>query len=159
MTQHVHVKLNTGLPCKSSIQHEEDSFHKQTGLKLKGETSKVLLWSSVLYGSETWTLRGVGWTQKQLESFQMWCWRNMEKISWTDHVRNEAGLHRVKEERNILHAMKRVKDNWIWHILRMSCLLKHVNEGNIEGRIWVTWRRGRRCKQLLNEHKEKRGYW
>jgi len=27
--------------------------------------------------------------QKHLESFEMWCWRRMEKISWTDHVRNE----------------------------------------------------------------------
>jgi hypothetical protein len=30
----------------------------------------------------------------------MYCWRRMEKISWTDRVRNEAILHLVKEERN-----------------------------------------------------------
>ena len=30
--------------------------------------------------------------QKHLESFEMWCWRRMEKISWTDHVRNEDVL-------------------------------------------------------------------
>jgi hypothetical protein len=36
--------------------------------------------------------------QMYLESFEMWCWRRMEKISWTDHVRNEEVLHRVKEE-------------------------------------------------------------
>jgi hypothetical protein len=30
----------------------------------------------------------------------MWCWRRMEKISWTDRVKNEEVLHRVKEERN-----------------------------------------------------------
>ena len=30
--------------------------------------------------------------QKYLESFEMWCWRRMEKISWTDHVRNEDVL-------------------------------------------------------------------
>jgi hypothetical protein len=35
--------------------------------------------------------------QKYLESFEMWCWRRMEKISWTDRVRNEEVLHRVKE--------------------------------------------------------------
>jgi hypothetical protein len=35
--------------------------------------------------------------------FEMWCWRKMEKISWTDHVRNEKALLRVKEQRNILH--------------------------------------------------------
>ena len=31
-------------------------------------------------------------SQKYLESFEMWCWRRMEKISWTDHVRNEEML-------------------------------------------------------------------
>jgi len=34
--------------------------------------------------------------QKCLESFELWCWRRMEKISWTDHVRNEEVLHRVQ---------------------------------------------------------------
>jgi hypothetical protein len=44
-------------------------------------------------GAETWTLPKVD--QKYLESFEMWCWRRMEKISWTDRVRNEEVLHRV----------------------------------------------------------------
>jgi len=43
-----------------------------------------------LYGAETWTLRAAD--QKYLESFEMWCWRRIEKISWTDHVRNEEVL-------------------------------------------------------------------
>jgi hypothetical protein len=30
--------------------------------------------------------------QKHLERFEMWCWRRMEKISWTHHVRNENVL-------------------------------------------------------------------
>jgi hypothetical protein len=57
--------------------------------------------------------------QKYLERFEMWCWRRMEN-SWTDHVRNEV-LHRVKEERNIIHTVKRRKANWIGHILRTNC--------------------------------------
>jgi hypothetical protein len=40
----------------------------------------------------------------------------MEKISWTDRLNNEAVLHRVKEERNILHTIRRRKANWIGHI-------------------------------------------
>jgi hypothetical protein len=59
----------------------------------------------------------------------------MEKISWTDRVRNEEILHRVKEERNILHTIKSRKATWIGHILRRNCLLKQVIEGKIEGRI------------------------
>ena len=58
----------------------------------------------------------------------------MEKISWTDHVRNEEVLQRVKEERNVLQTMQRKKANWIGHILRRNCLLKHVVEGKIRGK-------------------------
>jgi hypothetical protein len=47
----------------------------------------------------------------------MWCWKRMEKISWTDCVRNEEILHRVKEARHNLHKIKRRKDNWLGHIL------------------------------------------
>jgi hypothetical protein len=59
----------------------------------------------------------------------------MEKISWTNRVGSEELLHRDKEERSILHTIKRRKANWIGHILRRNCLLKHVIEGKIEGRI------------------------
>jgi hypothetical protein len=58
----------------------------------------------------------------------------MEKISWTDRARNEEVLHRVKDERNILHTVKRRKANWIGHILSRNCLLKQVIEGKLEGR-------------------------
>ena len=68
-----------------------------------------------------------------LESFEMWCWRSMEKISWTDHVRNKDVLLRVKEQRNILHEIRKGKANWISHILRRNCLLQQVIEGKIQG--------------------------
>jgi hypothetical protein len=43
----------------------------------------------------------------------------MERISWTDHVRNEV-LLAVKEERNILHEISKRRANWIGHILRKT---------------------------------------
>jgi hypothetical protein len=46
----------------------------------------------------------------------------MEKIGWTDRVRNEEVLQRVKKERNMLQTIRR-KANWIGHILRRNCLL------------------------------------
>jgi hypothetical protein len=53
--------------------------------------------------------------------------------------------------------MYRRKANWIGHILRRNCLLIHVIEGKIEGRMQVAVRRGRRSKQLLDYIKEKKG--
>jgi hypothetical protein len=114
---------------------------------------KCYIWSIALYGAETWTLRKLD--QKYLESFEMWCQRKMEKISWTDRVSNEAVLYRVKEDRNKFDTIRRRKANWIGHILRTNCLLKHIIEGKISG----TRRRERRCKQLLDDLKEARRYW
>jgi hypothetical protein len=66
----------------------------------------------------------------------MWCWRRLAKVSWTDHIKNEV-LRKVKEERNVLHTIKREKANWIGDILHRKCLLKHVIEGKIEKRVEV----------------------
>jgi len=82
----------------------------------------------------------------------------MEKISWTDHVRNEDVLLRAKEQRNILHEIHKQKANWIGHISRRNCLLQRVTEGKIKGELEATGRRGRRRKKLLDDLKERRGY-
>jgi len=105
--------------------------------------------------AETWTLRAVD--QKHLESFEMCCWRRMEKISWTDRVRNEI-LLRVKEERNILQEISKRKANWIGHILRRNCLLQWDTESKIKGGIEGTGRRRRRRRKLLDDLKERKGY-
>ena len=76
------------------------------------------------------------------------------EIIRTDVVSNEEVLTRVKEERNILQTVKRGKTNLICHILHRNCLLNHVTEGKIEGRIEVTGRRGIRRKQPLDDFKE-----
>jgi hypothetical protein len=63
----------------------------------------------------------------------MWCWRRLEKISWTDYVRNEEVLLRVEGQRNILHGIVKRKANWIGHILFRNCLLQQVIEVKING--------------------------
>ena len=88
----------------------------------------------------------------------MCCCRRMEKIRWTDHVRNEEVLLRVNEQRNILHEIRKRKANWIGHILRRNCILQQVIEGKIKGQIEVTKRRGIRRKKLLDDLKDRRGY-
>jgi hypothetical protein len=84
-----------------------------------------------LYGAETWKLWAVD--QKHLESFEIWYWIRLEKINWTDHVKNEEILLRVKEQGNVLHEISKQKANWIGQILRINCLLQRVIKGKIKG--------------------------
>ena len=142
--------------AKAAFKKERTLFTSTLDLELRKKLVKCYIWSIALYGAETWTLRAVD--QKHLESFEMWCWRRMEKISWTDHVRNEEVLLRVKEQRNILHEICKRKANWIGLILRKNCLLQWVIVGKMQGGIEVTGRQERRCTKLLDYLKERREY-
>jgi hypothetical protein len=80
--------------AKVTFNKKRTGFTSTLDLELRKKLVKCLIWSIALYGAGNWTLRAVD--QKQLESFEMWCWRRMGKTSWTDHVRNEDVLLRVK---------------------------------------------------------------
>jgi hypothetical protein len=82
----------------------------------------------------------------------------MEQISWTDHLRNEEVLLRVKEQGNILHEISERMDNWIGHILRRNYLLRQAIEGKMKGRTELKGRRGRRRRKLVDYLKESGGY-
>ena len=67
-------------------------------------------------------------------------------------------LLRVNEQRNILHAIRKRKANWIGHILCRNCLIRQAIEGKINGKMEVTRRRSRSRKKLLDDLREGTGY-
>jgi hypothetical protein len=71
-------------------------FTSKMDLELRKKLVKWYIWSIALYGAETWTLGALD--QKNQESFKIWCWKRMEKISWTERVRNEEVLLNVRSK-------------------------------------------------------------
>ena len=76
--------------AKTAFNKKKALFTSKLNLNLRKKLVQCYIWNIALYGAETWTVRVVD--QKYLESFKMWCRRRMEKISWTDHVRNKEVL-------------------------------------------------------------------
>jgi hypothetical protein len=68
--------------AKAAFNKNKNLVTSKLDLNLRKKLVKCYIWSIALYGAETWVLRKVD--QKYLESFEMWSWRRMEKISWTD---------------------------------------------------------------------------
>ena len=83
---------------------------------------KCFVWSVALYGAGTWTLRRN--ERKRMEAFEMWAWRRMERVKWTDKIRNAVVLERVGEGRIMLKVIQKKKRNLLGHWLRKNCLLK-----------------------------------
>jgi hypothetical protein len=113
---------------KAALNEKKTLFTSKLHLNLGKKLVKCYIWGIILCGAKIWTLRKVD--QKFLKSSEM-CWRRLKNIIWTGHMRHEV-LHRVKEERSILHTIKRMKADWIGYIFRRNCLLKHVIEEKIE---------------------------
>jgi hypothetical protein len=81
----------------------------------------------------------------------------MEKICWNDHVKDGEVLFIVMKQRNILHEISKQKANWIGHIFRRNCLLRQFIFKKLKGGIYVSGKRGRRRRKLLDDLKERRG--
>ena len=142
--------------AKEAFNRIRTIFTSISDLNVRKKLVNCYISSIALNTAETRTFRKVN--QKYLGSYEIWCRRRKEKISWTDRVRSGEVLRRVREDKNIIHTIKRSKANWIGHILRRNCLLKHTVEGKI-GEIEMMGKQGRRRKQLLDYLKERKGYW
>jgi hypothetical protein len=80
----------------------------------------------------------------------------LEWETFQTKVVEEISTHNLCSD--ILHKISKRKANFIGHILRRNCLLRHVIEEEIKGGIEVAGRRGRRGRKLLDDLKERRGY-
>ncbi|KAJ4440465.1 hypothetical protein ANN_08606 [Periplaneta americana] len=144
------MKINVN-KMKTMVTERKVKKKKEHLLRTSGELRKRLVkcfvWSVALYGAETWTLRRS--EEKRIEAFEMWLWRRMEHVKWTDRIRNEGLLERVDKERIMLKLMRKRKRNWLGHWLRRNCLLKDALEGMANGRrVW-----GRRRYQMIDDIK------
>lgn len=137
---------------KAAFEKERRVLIGKLDLRLKKRLVNSLIWSVAFYGAETWTINAAD--KRTLESFEMWIWRRMLKISWREHRRNDDMLHEVGEERNFINVIKRRQKNWIGHVLRGEGLLREVIEGRYQG----TRARGRRGKSMLDDLKGNGSY-
>ena len=138
--------------AKDAFNKKRELLTKKLSQNLKKKVIKTIVWSTALYGAEAWALKEQD--RKRLEAFEMWCWRNMEKISWRNHTTNEDVLNLVGEKRKILKVILARKKRWIGHILRGEGLVKDVMEGRTFGKKG----RGRPRIMLLDDLKKDDSY-
>ena len=124
---------------KTRIARAKEAFSKRRELltksmshKIKKKMIKTLVWSIALYASETWTLRKEEY--KKLDALEMWLWRRMEKVSWTQRKTNEEILKIVGEKRRLVNMVVERKKRWIGHVLREDELMREVLEGRMIGK-------------------------
>jgi hypothetical protein len=118
--------------AKEAFNNRKELLTRKISKKVKKKIVKTIVWSVALYGAETWTM-GIE-EKKRVEALEMWIWRKMEGVMWSDKISNEKVLEAVGEKRTMLQVILDRQKRWIGHNIRRGGLLKEVIEGKIEGK-------------------------
>ena len=131
------TEINVRLAIAQQVMRQLTEIWKsaEISLKLKKQLVKSLVWSIALYGSESWAVKKCD--EKRITAFELWCWRRVLRISWTEYktnvwVRQKIG---VPEQNGLLEQLKKRKLAKYGHWKRRSeGLVMAVTEGEIEGK-------------------------
>ena len=93
---------------------------------------KTYVWSILLYGCESWTITTE--TRKKLEAVEMWFFRRMLRISWTEKRSNESILEETNQERSLINTIRKRQLKFLGHICRHKGLEFLSLTGKIEGK-------------------------
>jgi len=66
----------------------------------------------------------------RLQHSKVWTWRNMEKICWIEHNRNQEVMETIGEGRALMHTTRASQREWIGHMERGDWMLRTVIEEN-----------------------------
>ena len=122
------------------IEIARDAFNSMlttiTSRHIRMKTRKIIIkayvWLTLLYGCEPWTITTRNITT--LQSFEMWAYRKMMKISWREKKTNDEVLEMVEEQLYIIPTIKKRKITYFGHTIRRNNIHRLILEGPLEGK-------------------------
>ena len=120
-------------PSKRSILEKQRTTAGKCEHRFKNETSQVF--SVVTCAAETWMYSVE--VKRRNREFEMWTYRRILKISWTERVTNEVVKQRMNAKEDLVMMMARRKMKYAGHIFRglAGVLLSLATEGIVEGKF------------------------
>ena len=106
--------------------------NRKLSLQSRKRMVKSYIWSILLYGCETWTISKK--MEKKLEAAEMWLWRRVLSVPWTERVTNHRILERMDTTRELLNTIRKRQMQFLGHVLREEGLENLCLTGKIEGR-------------------------
>ena len=118
----------------SLMSHVTKLLLKSRNINITGRLrlTKCYVWSTLLYGAETWTLSKA--TVKNLEAFEMWTYRRIMKISWNEYKSNKEVLNMINSKRMLVDMIKRKKLAYFGHLVRRDNIQRLLLDGKIDGK-------------------------
>ena len=99
-----------------------DSILKSRGITLptKVHLVKAMVFSVVMYGCESWTIKKAEY--QRINTFELWCWRRLLRVPWTARRSNQSILKEICPEYS-LEELK-LKLQYFGHIMQRTDLFE-----------------------------------
>jgi len=103
------VRRRTALG-KEAFDKKDDLMRGSFSLHLKKRMVKAFVWSVALYGSGLYKKKDI----RRLEAFEIWIWRRVMKVPWTEHKKMKKKiLQKVETERKIMDTVRSRQKRWL----------------------------------------------
>ena len=111
-----------------------DSIFKSRDITLptKVRLVKAMIFSVVMYGCESWTVKKA---EHRIDAFELWCWRRLLRVPWTARRYNQSILKEISPGCSLEEMMLKLKLQYSGHLTqRINSLEKTLMLGGIGGR-------------------------
>ena len=118
---------------------------KDITLPTKVHLVKAIVFSVVMYGCESWTIKKA--EHPRTDAFELWCWRRLLRVPRTARKSNQSILKEISPEYSLEEPILKLKLQYFVHLMwRVNSLEKTPMLGKIGGRR----RRGRQRMRWLD---------
>ena len=102
-------------------------------LSTKVRLVKAMVYSVVMYGCESWTIKKA--EHQRIDAFDLWCWRRLLRVPWTARRSNQSTLKEISPGCSLEGLMLKLKLQYFGHLMqRVDSLEKTLMLGRIGGR-------------------------
>ena len=104
---------------------------------------KGMIFPVVMYGCESWTVKKA--ERQRIDTFKLWCWRRLLRISWTARRSNQSILKEISPEYSLEGLMLKPKLQYFGHLMRRTdslekiLMLGKIEDGRRRGRQRMRW--------------------
>ena len=103
---------------------------------------EAMVFPVVMYGCESWTIKKA--ECRRINAFELWCWRRLLRVPWTQRISNQSILKRISPEYSLEGLMLKLKLQCFGQLMRRAdSFEKTLMLGKIESRRRRGWQRMR----------------
>ena len=92
---------------------------------------KAMVFPTVMYGCESWTLKKA--EHRGIDAFELWCWRTLLRVPWTARRSSQSILKEINPEYSLEVLILRLELQYFGHLMREADNRKDHDAGEAVG--------------------------